>query len=120
MLDDKVNNTAVIEKQVLELWDRLYHSWFAKVASEGGLFYLIIIYYNTKYHLYTLQNATHSGRHRAQKMSYQRQNSWLVDLLDWNDVASFLQENIEALWSVSMFVLSHFYQRKSLKSRTRI
>lgn len=114
MLGDKVNNTAVIEKQVLELWDRLYHSWFVKVSRVhltssclGGI-YPFFLSPRAKTIPCISQNMTHPGRLRGQKMMVQRGNSWLGEILDWKDIASFLQENIQTLLSVSMTVFDEY------------
>lgn len=122
MLGDKVNHTAVIEKQVLELWDRLYHSWFVKVrqsqkteSTERATAVSLLRTVTTVslffffFFILPLQNVTHTGRRGGHKMSVQRQNSWLGDILDWKDIASFLQDNIETLMSVSLSERKSFF-----------
>ncbi|XP_078448968.1 transmembrane protein 245 [Lampetra fluviatilis] len=77
MLGEKVHNTTRVEKHVLELWDRLYQSWF-------------------------MHNGTALGRSgsRAERGPLGRQTSWIMDVLDWQDVASFVQENISVFLSI--------------------
>lgn len=123
-----MNHTAVIEKQVLELWDRLYHSWFVKVrqrtesterATAVSLLRTVttVSMFIFLFFILALQNVTHTGRRGGHKMSVQRQNSWLGDILDWKDIASFLQDNIETLMSVSPSERKSFFHVLNLKAK---
>uniref|UniRef100_UPI00358F2AB5 transmembrane protein 245 isoform X2 n=1 Tax=Myxine glutinosa TaxID=7769 RepID=UPI00358F2AB5 len=74
LLGDKVSNTTRIERQVLDLWDHLYQSWFVQNGSDV--------------------QGKDSGA------SLPKQMVWSGELNDLQAVASFLHENIETFMSI--------------------